>query len=182
MSLVKNRERGLSPSFTLFELLIVVVLIIIIISFVANSPILSGKKPVVVQLSNLPQVLKTLEVKEVEFYLLGRECDEVLWLSNGESLEVEYEISLSDEISAYRLNYYGELRKFEFPNLRIGEKEEKVCLKFQLFKNGSTTSTILEADEKVYFYNPYFKKPLLLKTIEEAKEHLVNEDLNPEYL
>jgi hypothetical protein len=173
-------------SFTLFEL-VIVILIIGIVSYlaIASIPKIGDKESKVITFHNLPQFLKNFEEeKELDLYILGMNCDEVILLSNGDEVVFENEIVVSNDFRAFRFNYYGEMRVIKFPDLRLGEISKRVCLRFQKFKNGSTSSFIIEDEDKDTFhlYKPLLPKSETFENLQDAKETLLSEQLNPKTL
>jgi hypothetical protein len=180
----RQTEGGVSLSFTLFELILVILIMGIIITFVGNQTFASPKKSVTIRLDNLPQTVRMSELKSVDFYILGMDCDKTAWLTPEGSVDVEFNIDIPEDLIPYRFNYYGEMRNFEFQDLMVGERRERVCLKFQLFENETTSSLIIEDrdGDKYYLYRPYFQKPEIFDSLQDAKDALLGEDLNPKVL
>jgi type II secretory pathway pseudopilin PulG len=172
-------------SFTLFEL-VIVILIVGIVTFlaVASIPNLEDKSAKTIYLRTLPQFLKDFEEKELDFYILGMDCDEAVLLSNGDEVVFENELQIPNDLRVYRFNYYGEMRNFKYPDLRIGEVSKRVCLRFQKFSNGSTSSLILE-DERgdiFHLYRPLKDFSETFENLRDAEESLLAEELNPKSL
>jgi len=57
-------------------------------------------------------------------------------------------------------------------------KDQKVCFKFKLYKNGSSTKYIISNSEGVYFLPSYFGTAKEVKDIDQAKELWIKEEFN----
>jgi len=176
----KNRE-----SFTLIELILVIVIMGIVYSFIGNT-IFKKENSIIVKLNNLPEIARDLKKNPLEFIIYGRDCTNLIWIYNREeSLDVEYEININaKDLKPYRFNNYGELDQFEFLDFRADNRIERVCFKFETFKNSSNSSYIIE-DEKTdlfYLFRPYFRSVEIFKSLESAKDSYLAEELNPESL
>ena len=55
-------------------------------------------------------------------------------------------------------------------------KDEKVCLRYQLYANGSTTKMLIVNKEGIYFLPSFFGKTKEVKDMEEAKALWIKED------
>jgi type II secretory pathway pseudopilin PulG len=177
-----NRAKG---SFTLFEL-VIVILIVGIVTFlaVASIPNIEEKSSRIVYLRTLPQFLKDFEERELDFYILGMDCDEAVLISNDDEVTFENELQIPNDLRAYRFNYYGEMRSIRFPDLRIGEVSKRVCLRFQKFRNGSTSSLIVEDEngDTFHLYRPLKDFSETFENLRDAEESLLAERLNPKTL
>jgi hypothetical protein len=176
-----SRSRG---SFTLIELLLVLILMGLVYGFIGNS-IFSREDSITLKLNNLPEVARDIGQRPLKFIIFGSDCDEYAWLSNGDRVGAEYSIDINaKDITPFRFNYFGELREYEFHDLIIDNRVENVCLEFNLFKNGSNSSYILEDREAdlYYLFRPYYQPVETYKTLEDAKEQLLREDSNPKTL
>jgi len=176
----KNRN-----SFTLIELILVIMIMGIAYSFIGNS-LFKKENSIVIKLKNLPQIARSLEKKPLEFIIYGRDCQKMVWLYNKtEPVEVKYKVKINAKnIKAYKFNFYGELDEFQFQDLRVENRVEQVCLRFELFKNNSNSSYILEdkSSELFYLFRPYFKRVEISKSFSEIEEQFLSEELNPETL
>ncbi|HIC10951.1 MAG TPA: hypothetical protein EYO61_06325 [Campylobacterales bacterium] len=175
-------------SFTLIELLLVLILMGLVYSFVANS-FTKMEKRKTISLQNLPETLRQIaeenHQKELRFLIYGYDCNKYTILGEDGTIEVDTSIQInSKNLIPYRLNYYGDLVQFQFFDFYHENSSEKVCLEFQLFKNGSNSSYILEdeKDKLFYLYRPYFQPVEIYKSFEDAKENLLREELNPKSL
>jgi len=167
-------------AFTLIELLLVIIIMGVAYSYI-GSHIFKPSNMVTVKLSNLPNIARSLNKKPLEFIIFGRECDKATWLHDGESLQVNYKINIDAEnLRAYRFNYYGELDKFEFSDFQ----SQKTCFQFQLFKNNSNSSYLIQNTKNGLFYlfKPYFQDVKTFDSFEDAKDEYLGIELNPKIL
>lgn len=172
-------------SFTLIELVLVIIIMGILYSFIGNN-LFSKEKSITIKLNNLPEIARTLQKTPLEFIIFGRDCKKSMWIYNKEeSFNVEYEIFINaKDLKAYKFNNYGELYDFEFDKRKIDNRDEDICFQFEIFKNYSNSSYILEDEEKDIFYlfRPYFQSVETFESLEDAKDSYISEDLNPHSL
>jgi prepilin-type N-terminal cleavage/methylation domain-containing protein len=170
-------------SFTLIELILVIIIMGISYSFIGNS-LFSKENAIVLKLKNLPEIARDIKKSPLEFIIYGRECDKMVWIYNKEEyLDIGYKAQINaKDLKAFRLNSYGELEEFEFPDFRVENRSEPVCFKFELFSNLSNSNYIIEDKkaERFYLFHPYFKKVEIFKSLSEAEEVFRAEELNPD--
>jgi len=176
----KNRK-----SFTLIELILVIIIMGIAYSFIGNS-IFKKENAITIKLKNLPEIARSLEKKPLEFIIYGRDCQNMVWLYNkSEPIEVKYKVKINAKhLKAYKFNFYGELDEFQFQDFRVENRTERVCLRFELFKNSSNSSYVIEdkSAELFYLFYPFFKKVEISKSFSDIEERFLSESLNPETL
>ncbi len=164
-------------AFTLIELLLVIIIIGIAYSYI-GSHVFKPENMITVKLTNLPNIARSLNQKPLDFIIFGRECNKIAWLHNGETIQVNYKIDIDTEnLRFYRFNYYGELDRFEFPNFQ----SQKTCFKFQLFKNNSNSSYLIQNTKTGLFYlfKPYFQNVKIFDSFDDAKDEYLGVQLNP---
>jgi prepilin-type N-terminal cleavage/methylation domain-containing protein len=179
-SLTKIYKRG----FTLVELLLVLVIVGIIYSFVGGS-IITTKLNIPLKLDNLPDILREIGSPPIHFKIYGSDCDKYMLLKNDENIEITNKIDIPlKDLIFYRFDIYGEMKEFKFLSYREKNKVEPVCLEFDIYKNGANSSYIIKIEKtsKYYLYSPYFSKPELFNSLEDAKEKFLNRSLNPKTL
>ncbi len=161
--------------FTLLEL-IVVVMIVSIMSFLLFTSIAQKEKKKNKALSpaTLPSTFRQ-EFKgkgEVELFCINqcKECYIVIdntitayegQINLGEELEVEM---LDKDNRFYKVNDFGRI------------KDEKVCFRYHLYANGSTTKMVISNKQGIYFLPSFFGKAQEVNDTEEAKTLWVKEE------
>lgn len=179
------RHASKSRSFTLIELLLVLIIMGLVYSFIGNS-IFSQEKSITIKLQNLPEISRTVGQKPLKFIIYGMDCNKYIWLYNEEeALDIDYPIEINaKDIKPYRFNYYGELEVYQFLDFRVENRAERVCLEFNLFENGSNSSYVLEDESKdlYYLFRPYYQAVEIYKSLDDARENILREDLNPKTL
>ncbi len=146
-------------AFTLFELIIVVALIGIIYAVVLTN--FNTKKDVkIIKLQNLKNSLMPIwsKGKRVDLIIYNN-CKEAILLLNKEpqnSYKPTIKLSEFKGLKAYKIDEFGDLKEIEFLPILIDEKLYQPCFKFTIYKNGSSSSYILEKDEHYYIFYPYF--------------------------
>ncbi len=56
--------------------------------------------------------------------------------------------------------------------------DHKICFKFNIYKNGSSTKYILSDNSGIYFLPSYFGQPQMVNDIDIAKELWIKEEFN----
>jgi len=173
-----------SRAFTLIELLLVIIIMGLVYSFVGNS-FVKQQKSRTITLQKLPKAVRTFGVETAQFRLFGRECDKYIWLngSGTESITVEDSIKINRKLKVYNFDMYGELREVDFGTFRLENRDHKICFEYHLYRNGSTSSYIVEDEkaEKFYLFKPLKREPEEFKSLQDAKEVYLGRDLNPKY-
>ncbi len=171
-------------AFTLVELLLVLVIVGIIYSFVGGT-IITTKATTPLRLDNLPDVLREVGKQPIQLKIYGSDCDKYLLMSDNENIELKNPIDIPlKDLIFYKFDIYGQLQEFKFLQHREENRVEETCLEFDIFKNGANSSFIvkIEKTNKFYLYKPYFAKPSIFNSLEDAKESLIRRDLNPKSL
>ena len=55
-------------------------------------------------------------------------------------------------------------------------QDKKICLRFHLYPNGSSTQMVISNDQGIYYLPSYFGKAQEVADMEEAKELWIKED------
>jgi len=146
--------------FSLLELIVVVLLISISSGLIISNQ--GTKKNITNELTPLnlrENVLKLLS-SGGEFFCISK-CQECYY---GDSL-YKNKIELG-EIEAYILDENDNLQKIDFGRI----DDEKVCLRYRVYPNHSTSKMVLKNSEGVYLLPSYFGKTQKVKDTQEAEE------------
>jgi type II secretory pathway pseudopilin PulG len=181
--------------FSLVEILIVIIIIMAVMSIMSGTFFTNGKKETVVSLKNISSAIRELAKsdnrKTLELTIFGSQCKKAVWTSEKNIVEIQNELNINTQsLETFKFNSFGEMEKVEYPMLRDGQgRSEKVCFKFNLFDNRSTSSFIVSEEsknnfknKKFYVFRPYFKETLIFNSLEEATENYLNEEINPDVL
>jgi len=176
---VKNRFEVLNPlqksAFTLLEL-IVVVMIVSLMSFMVFSTMSNTEEKKKEQLdpSTLPSTLRhTFQGKgDVELFCTNK-CIDCYTLIDSEITAYEGLVKLGKDVEIYLLDQDEHLNKVDdFGRV----KDQKVCLRYHLYANGSTTKMVISNSKGVYYLPSFFGKAKEVKDMEEAKSLWIKED------
>ena len=160
--------------FSLLEL-IVVVLIVSLIGFLGfSSAIKQQQKTKVLGPTTLPTSLRESfkGQGDIEFFCIEK-CEECYVIQGGNISPYEEGIDFGKEVEVHLLD--DDNRFVEIDDLgRI--KDKKVCLRYHLYANGSTTQMVIVNTKGIYFLPSYFGQAVEVEDMEEAKELWVKED------
>ncbi len=161
--------------FTLLELSLVVI-IVSLMSFLLFSAIAQDEKKKMETLNptSLPSTFRhSFRGKgDVELFCINQ-CTECYVIVDNEISAYEGSINLGQEVEVHFLDKDNRFNKVDdFGRM----KDEKVCLRYQLYANGSTTKMLIVNKEGIYFLPSFFGKTKEVKDMEEAKALWIKED------
>ena len=171
--------KSLKPStmkgFTLLEL-IVVVMIISIVSFLVISAAARNeeKKVEILDLSTLPSKFRDAfkGQGDVELYCI-KKCEECYVMQGGNISPYDGGTSFGEDVEIHLLDDDDQFVQVD----DLGRiKDKKVCLRYHLYPNGSTTQMVVVNNKGTYFLPAYFGKAKKVADMQEAKELWVKED------
>jgi len=162
-----------SKAFTLLELIVVIFIISIISAMVFSNLQHKEEKIKIVDPSTLPsEFRKTFKGQgDVELFCI-KKCQECYVIKGGNISPYEGDIDLGKEIEVYLLdndNRFVQVDDFG----RI--KDKKVCLRYHLYSNGSTTQMLIKNSDGIYYLPSFFGKAQKVKEMDEAKELWIKE-------
>jgi len=166
-------------AFSLFELILVVVLIGLVYSIVLGR--INNKKEVRIDsLKNLKYTLSQNNPNHKKFELIvyGDKCQN--FTLKGIEKELKLNPSIFENIKVYKVKN-GNLERVDFPPYIKDDEIYDVCLRFKIFPNGSSSSYIIEKDEKYYIFNPYFLSTKVTNEKDEAINIYTQKELLDEY-
>lgn len=174
----KNRH-----GFTLFELLIVVLLIAILYGVFINKLQQNAPKEQreQVTLTTLKKLLSQFPVQHEREVICTEPCKECRIYLDGHPLE-EGELTLFETPpTVWRPDPYGAYQPVTFsPLLDPRHEAKQVCFRFSLFRNGSSSSYIVQTGEKRYLvFRPYLFPVTEYASLDDARESVDSEALLP---
>ena len=160
--------------------MIIVVALIGIIYTVVLANFNTRKNVQILKIQNLKDSLQPIykRGKRIDLYIYDR-CKKAVLFVNGEvqeSYKPKIDLSEFEDIKTYKLDNMGELQELEFTPILLEAKLQKVCFKFSIFKNGSSSSYILKKDKKYYIFYPYFQDVNTSLDEDEAIDLLTHKD------
>jgi len=162
--------------FTLLEMMIVVVLIAIIYSL-----LLSKQKKVDQNL--------TLDIAHPYRALLYRfwdhnhlsivcedRCKECFVYEDQKRVikEIKPIFDKNNTPKVYIFSDNGSIKRADFIQLDPKQADKRVCFRYDLYGNGSSTEMLLEYKDKVVYLPPYFDNQKIFSSMQKAQEYLDN--------
>jgi len=163
-----------SKAFTLLELMVVIFIMSLVTAMVFSTFKRQERKPKVLDPTTLPTEFRTAfkGQGEVELVCIGK-CQECYVIKAQEISAYEGELNLGKEVEVYLLDEDNHLVHIDdFGRI----KDEKVCLRYHLYANGSTTQMVLKNSEGIYYLPSFFGKAQKVAQMDEAKELWIKEE------
>jgi len=157
-------------AFTLLELLLVVLIMGIVYGLVINSIKQYGDRSFALTLETLPEYLMGFHRQNHVTLLCTDACRDCRVMVEGTEVK-RVEPFIDGPIRAYRFDAALGTRDISFtPYYDEEERESEVCLRFEIFPNGSSSEMIVEEEEYVVDFPGYFGTPTRFASLEEAIE------------
>ncbi len=140
----------------------IVVLIIGVIYALVLSNFNTKKNVHILKLTDIKESLLPFwsKGKQIDFYLYSQCQKSAIFINDIYQEEIEPDIKLSEfsKIEVFKPDYRGESKKIEFTPIMINNKLKKVCFRYTLFPNGSSSSFILKQKKLYHIFFPYFQE------------------------
>ncbi len=165
MSKIESKREG----FTLLELLIVI-LLISIFTFLAFAVLKKSdsSKSEQFDLMHLRKPPVDIPSSGAELVCIN-ECKECYFVYPNMDSNSKIESSFG-KIKAYLIDNENSLQEIDFGRI----DDNRVCLRFHYYGNGSNSEMIIESKGKFYYYPTYFGKTEIFDNISDAKERWKN--------
>ena len=167
-----NSKRGISyhthKGFSLIELIVVVLIVSLIGFLVFSSAIKQQTRTTVLDPTTLPKTLrKSFRGQgEVELFCI-KKCQECYVLQNAKVTPYDGGVKFGKEVEVHLLDDDNHFVQMD----ELGRvKDKKVCLRYHLYANGSTTQMVIKNDRGIYYLPSYFGEAKKVEDMEEAKE------------
>lgn len=160
--------------FSLLELIVVVLIVSLIGFLVFSTAVKQQQKTKILDPSTLPSTFRDSfkGQGDVELFCI-KKCKECYVMQGGNISPYDGGIDFGEDVEIHLLD--ADNRFIEMDDLgRI--KDKKVCLRYHLYPNGSTTQMVIVNKKGIYFLPSYFGKAKKVDDMEEAKELWVKED------
>ena len=146
--------------FSLLELIIVVLLISISSGLIINNQ--GSKKNITDRLTplNLRENIVKLIGNGGEFFCISK-CQECYYNNSPYKNMVEL-----GELEVYIMDINDNLQKIDFGRI----DDEKVCLRYRVYPNHSTSKMVIKNSDGVYLLPSYFGKTQKVSNLQEAEE------------
>ena len=168
----KTRRSG----FSLLELIVVVMIVSLVGFLVFSSAIKEQKKPKVLDPTTLQKTFRNSfqGQGDVELFCINK-CQQCYVIKNKEINEYNGSIDFGKDVEVHLLDNDNHLVQMD----EIGRiKDKKICLRYHLYPNGSTTQMIITNNQGVYYLPSYFGEAKKVNDIEEAKELWIKDEYN----
>jgi len=163
-----------SRAFTLLELIVVIFIITLIGAMLFSSAIHEEKKVEVLDPTTLPKVLKQAfqGQGDIELFCI-KKCKECYIVQGSSITAYDGGIKFGKDVEIYKLdndNHFVQLDE-------LGRmKDKKICLRYHLYSNGSTTQIVIKNRRGIYYLPSYFGEAKKVEDMEEAKELWIKEE------
>ena len=163
-----------SKAFTLLELMVVIFIMSIVTAMVFSTLKRKEEKIEVLDPTTLPTELKKAfkGQGEIELFCINK-CQECYVMKGNDLSPYEGEINFGHEVEVHLLdrdNHFVQIDDFG----RI--KDKKVCLRYHLYANGSTTQMVIKNSDGIYYLPSFFGKAQKVAEMGEAKELWIKEE------
>ena len=162
--------------FSLLELIVVVMIISLVGFLVFSSAIKEQKKTGVLDPTTLQKTFrKSFQGQgDIELFCINK-CKECYVAKDKEINAYDGGIDFGKDVEVHLLDNDNHLIQIdEFGRI----KDKKICLRYHLYPNGSTTQMIITNNEGIYYLPSYFGKAKKVNDIEEAKELWIKDKYN----
>jgi prepilin-type N-terminal cleavage/methylation domain-containing protein len=162
--------------FSLIELIVVVLIVSLIGFLVFSSAIKQQTKIEVLDPSTLPKTLrKTFRGQgDVELFCI-KKCQECYIIQNSKISAYDGGIDFGKELEVHLLDDDNHFVHID----ELGRvKDKKVCLRYHLYANGSTSQMVIKNNKGIYYLPSYFGKAKKVEDMEEAKELWIKDEYN----
>ena len=163
-----NRKESIRRGFSLMELLLVI-FIISLVYFLGFSGVEKREEK---EVSLTPLTLKKTIMRSSLFHGEGtllciNECDSCYFRNNIASAFEPYEGKLGlSGLKSYRVSADESLQQLEYGRYQ----DNRICLLFHIYPNGSSTQLILKTKDGTYFLPAYFGEPQKTESLEAARD------------
>lgn len=164
----KNSIVKKQAGFSLLELIIVVLIVSLVGFLVFSTAIKQEKKIELLDPTTLPSTLReTFKGQgDVEFFCIS-ECTECFVLQGKQITPYDGDIEFGKNTEISQMDENNQLVQMDEEG-RF--KDKKICLRYHLYPNGSTTQMVISNDQGIYYLPSYFGKAEKVSDMEEAKE------------
>ena len=168
-------------AFTLIELMIVIIIIGLVYAIALSNLKKSGTKEQI-NFEDLRSALSKYQKSHqyLKYTIYGDECQNASLLIEGkQQSDIKILFKKDKNMEVLTNDRYGDIIKKEYEKKMMDKKEQRVCLEYELYPNGSGSSYIVKYQEKYYVFHPFFEKTKIFDDQEEAVENLLHNKLYP---
>ncbi len=163
-----------SRAFTLLELIVVIFIVTIVGAMVFSSAMHDEKREnKVLDPSTLPSSFrKSFQGQgDVELFCI-KKCQECFVLQNGQISSYDGGIKFGKDVELYKLDNNNHFVKLD----ELGRfKDKKLCLRYHLYPNGSTTQLVIKNSNGIFYLPSFFGEAKKVEDMDKAKELWIKE-------
>ena len=163
-------------AFTLIELIIVVMIISLVGFLVFSEAVKQTKKADKLDPTTLSSILKNnfQSDKDIEFFCIQK-CHDCYIAKGDEIIPYKGIIDLGNNLEVFVVDESNQLTQIkDFGRI----KDKKICIRYTLYSNGSTSQMILSNDSGVYYLPTYFGEAKKVEDMDEAKKLWIKNEYN----
>ena len=163
-------------AFTLIELIIVVMIISLVGFLVFSKAVKQTKKADKLDPTTLASTLRKdfQSDKDTEFFCIQK-CNDCYISKGGDITPYKGTIDLGKNLEVFVVDENNQLTQIkDFGRL----KDQKICIRYTLYANGSTSQMILSNDSGVYYLPTYFGEVKDVEDMDEAKKLWIKDEYN----
>lgn len=154
--------------------MIVMLIIGVVYGLVINSMQRYSEKTLNLNLSSLPDFLKTNYPDQALSFICTNACQKCgVYIDSHLSQEVE--TFLDDSVKSYVFNHQYGLSELSWPSIFDEDgREEEVCFKYEQFEDESSAKMLVSHKGKLLSYPGYFGEIMHYSSLEEANNAFKN--------
>lgn len=160
--------------FSLLELIVVVLIVSLIGFLVFSSAVKQQQKTEVLDPSTLPSTLRDSfkGQGDVELFCI-KKCEECYVMQGANISPYDGGINFGKDLEIHVLDDNNQFAQLD----ELGRvKDKKICLRYHLYANGSTTQMVIVNNQGIFYLPSYFGKAQKVADMEEAKALWIKED------
>ena len=164
-----KRHKG----FSLLELIVVVLIVSLVGFLVFSEAINQQTKTELLGPTTLPATLrKSFQGQgDIELFCI-KKCQECFIVKGSKITAYDGGIKFGKEVEVYKLDNDNQFVHLD----ELGRlKDKKICLRYHLSANGSTTQMVIKNKSGIYYLPSYFGKAKKVEDMDEAKELWIKE-------
>jgi predicted small secreted protein len=174
MTTIQSSTIKKHSAFSLLELIVVVMIVSLVGFLVFSSAVKQQTKKKILDPTTLPQTLRESfkGQGDIEFFCI-KKCQECYTVQGKNITAYEGGLQLGKEVKIYKLDDDNHFVQID----ELGRlKDKKICLRYHLYANGSTTQMVIENNQGIYYLPSYFGKAKKVENMEEAKALWIKEE------
>ena len=100
-------------------------------------------------------------------------------INGSRDSNVTLKLDKDANLKVFKVDRYGDLIEKKYKKEIIDKKEERICLKYYLYPNQSSSSFIAFYKNRYYVFHPYFEEIKVFDEKEDALRNFLHNELYP---